>query len=45
MWKNLPLINEDIKLKIINSYLELASSKYDFRYYHWRKQVLKNKRK
>jgi hypothetical protein len=45
MWKNLPLINVDIKLKIIGSYLELASSKYDLRYYYWRKKVLKNKRK
>ena len=45
MWKKLPLINEDIKLKIIDYYMELATSKYNIRYYLWRKQVLKKKRK
>lgn len=45
MWKKLPLIDEDVKLKIIENYLELAYSKYNIRYYLWRKQVLKKERK
>jgi hypothetical protein len=45
MWKKLPLIDEDVKLKIIDNYLELAESKYNVMYYLWRKQILKKKRK
>lgn len=45
MWKKLPLIDEDVKLKIIDNYLELAESKYNVMYYLWRKEILKKKRK
>lgn len=41
--KKLPIIDEDIKNYILDAYLEMAQSKFKYRYYSWRKQVLENR--